>query len=73
MIRKIYKSISDALLRRRYRKLYYRLFWHYAKKHSTAEEAGFHAAEAFLWLTGYEWKEWLFNFHPDRQGEGWWP
>lgn len=58
MIRKIYKYISDALLRRRYRKLYHRLFWFYAEKYSTADEAGINAAEAFEWLTLNEWPEW---------------
>lgn len=71
MIRNIYDRISNAILRHRYRRLYCRLFWHYAERYSTAEEAGFHAAEAFFLLTGYEWKEWSFNFHPkNQQGEG---
>ena len=60
-MRKIYNRISNAILRHRYRRLYCRLFWHYAEKCTTAEEAGIHAAEAFLWLTGYEWTEWLFQ------------
>lgn len=59
MIRKLYKSISDALLRRRYRKLYHRLFWHYAAKSEIASFAIQQADEAFFKLTGAEWEEWL--------------
>lgn len=73
MIRKIYKNIYNVLIRRRYRKLYCRLFWFYAKKYSTAEEAGFHAAEAFLWITGYDWSDWARYFlpkiHPPKEKE----
>lgn len=64
MIRKIYKYISDALMRRRYLKLYHRLFWFYAERYSTADEAGINAAEAFEWLTLNEWPEWAkLNLH----------
>lgn len=60
MIRKIYNRISDALLRRRYRKLYKRLFWYYAERCKTADEAGLNAAEAFQWFTGCKDPEWVF-------------
>lgn len=65
MILKIFNSISNVILRYRYRRLYYRLFWHYAEKYSTAEEAGFHAAEAFQWLTSYPWSDWAISNLPE--------
>ncbi len=64
MLRKVIIRISNAILRWRYRRLYCRLFWYYTKYYSTAEEAGFHAAEGFLWLTGYEWSDWACYFLP---------
>ena len=71
MLRKIYNRISEAFLYCRYHRLYRRLFWHYVEKYDTADEAGVQAADAFFWLTGYEWQEWLFNFHPKcQQREG---
>lgn len=65
MIRKIYNQISNAILRRRYRRLYCRLFWHYAEKFSTAKEAGFHASEAFQWITSYNWVDWACYLLPE--------
>lgn len=70
MIRNIYDRISNAILRHRYRRLYCRLFWHYAKRSDHANIAIDNANKAFEWLTGTEWQEWSFNFHPDRQAEG---
>ncbi len=52
LICKLYSRISNAILRQCYRRLYYRLFWHYAKAYITAEETGYLAAEAFFGLLG---------------------
>lgn len=58
MIRKIYNRIAKAILRRRYRRLYYRLFWHYAPKSDIADLAIQQANRAFFWLTGKDWDMW---------------
>lgn len=71
MIRKIYKYVSDALLCRRYRRLYHRLFWFYAERYTTAEEAGFHAAEAFFDSPGMSGKNGcLMRFQSVSRWEG---
>lgn len=57
MLRKIFNYISDAILRWRYRRLYCRLFWLYAKKHNYAEIAIDQANLAFFYLTLYKWEE----------------
>lgn len=64
MARNIFNRISKSILRLRYSRLYSRLFWHYAEKYSTAEEAGFHTSVAFEWLTGTEWATWVRDSLP---------
>ncbi|MCM1206230.1 MAG: hypothetical protein NC431_06115 [Firmicutes bacterium] len=42
----------------RYRRLYQKLFWHFATKdHLSATSAASEAAEAFSWLCGFEYAE----------------
>ena len=60
MIRNLYNRISNAILRYRHRRLYYRLFWHYAPKSETSAIAIEEANEAFEWLTGVEWVDFIF-------------
>ena len=60
MIRKLYTRITCAILRQRYRRLYRRLFWHYAFKSETSAIAIQQANEAFEWLTGTEWVDFIF-------------
>lgn len=59
MLLKIYNRISNAILRHRYRRLYYSLFWHYAHKSEIASFALQQADEAFFRLTGTDWEDWL--------------
>ena len=66
MIRKLYYHLSDAILWWRYRRLFRRLFWHYTKRYDDSELAVFHATEAFVWLTGYEWTDCLKCLQPKR-------
>lgn len=65
MIRNIFNRISKAILRRRYQKLFHRLFWFYARTSSSALEAGREAADAFLWITLYEWENWAKENLPE--------
>lgn len=58
MIGKLFSSISNRILRWRWRRLYYRLFWYYARKTDSADEAGYQAMQAFAWLTLKEWIDW---------------
>lgn len=58
MIRKLYSRISNRILRWRWRRLYYRLFWYYAQRTHDANEAGYQAKNAFRWLTLKEWVDW---------------
>ena len=59
MIRNIFNRISNAILHYRYRRLYCRLFWHYAKRSDYSNIAIDNANKAFEWLTGTEWVDWL--------------
>lgn len=72
MFKKLYYNFVEVIRRRRYRRLYYRLFWFYAERCSTVFEAGSSAADAFQWLTLNEWPEWaslnLPEYHqPNRK------
>lgn len=69
MIRKLYTRITCAILRQRYRWLYRRLFWHYAKRSDYADIAIDNANKAFECLTGTEWYEWLCYFNPKNLKE----
>ncbi len=60
MIRKIFNRISNAILRYRYRRLYCRLFWYYASKSETSAIAIQEANDAFEWLTGEDWVDFIF-------------
>lgn len=51
------KKILKLIRRWRYHRLYQRLFWLYIAKTNTADEAGYQAENAFVWLTGKEWKD----------------
>ena len=60
MILNIFKRISNAILRYRYRRLYCRLFWYYASKSETSAIAIQEANDAFEWLTGEDWANFIF-------------
>lgn len=51
------KRIFRFISRWRYRHLYRKLFMLYAAKFSYAYEAADQAEEAFLWLTGKDWRD----------------
>ena len=59
MICNLFNRISNAILRYRYHRLYCRLFWYYASKSETSAIAIQEANDAFEWLTGTEWVDWL--------------
>ncbi|MBD5223284.1 MAG: hypothetical protein HDS71_04435 [Bacteroidales bacterium] len=59
MISNIFNRISKAILRYRYRRLYCRLFWYYASRSETSAIAIYEANDAFLWITGTEWVDWV--------------
>lgn len=59
MIRNIFNRISKAILHYRYRRLYCRLFWYYAAKSETSAVAIQEANDAFEWLTGTAWIDWI--------------
>lgn len=46
----------------RYRRIFKRLFWHYAKKHKNANDALDQAAIAFEWLCEFEYKDLYRHF-----------
>ena len=55
------KKITKLFRNWRYRRLYRRLLWLYVSKTNNADEAGYQAATAFQWITGYSWTEWFNN------------
>lgn len=59
MIHKIYYNIIIKFRNRKYRKLYFRLFWHYASKRETSAIAIQEANDAFEWLTGEDWVDFI--------------
>lgn len=51
------KRLVRIYRRWRYRRLYNRLFLLYADKSTSADQAGYEAAEAFEWHTGLKWTD----------------
>lgn len=51
------KRIKSIIRNWYYRRLYKRLFFHYAGLFQYADEAAEQSSNAFLWLTGHEWKD----------------
>ncbi len=52
------KRLKRQILVWRYRRLYEKLFWHYAQRYTEVDDACVAASNAFLWLTMYEWEKW---------------
>ncbi len=51
------KKFIKLYNRWRYRRLYRKLFFLYAKKYSNAFQSANEAAEAFAWICGFEYAE----------------
>lgn len=65
-MRKIFKKAVRLYRNWRYRCLYRKLFWFYAKRDIDGDMAGSNAAEAFKWLTAIEYAELFAHRHkPD--------
>lgn len=65
-MKKIFKEAMRRYQNWRYRRLYRKLFWFYAKINIDGDAAGSNAAEAFKWLTAIEYAELFAHRHkPD--------
>lgn len=58
---KIFKEALRHYRNWRYRRLYHKLFWFYAKRNIDGEDAGSNAAAAFEWIIGKSWSDFLFH------------
>lgn len=65
-MKKIFKEAMRRYQNWRYRRLYRKLFWFYAKIKIDGDAAGQNAAEAFKWLTAIEYADLFAHRHkPD--------